>query len=79
MGLIYTIKEQDKEIQLTMSYTSSACACMEWIEGDIEKRLLQEPDIEVVNIQVVWDPPWTVDRLTEEAKERMKRWGVSSR
>lgn len=79
MGLIYDIQENQGTIDITMTYTSVSCACMEWIEGDIEKRLLQEPGVKKVNIRVVWDPPWTVDRLSQEAREKMKHWGVSSR
>ncbi|MFC8686809.1 metal-sulfur cluster assembly factor [Brevibacillus porteri] len=79
MGLIYDIKENEGVIDLTMTYTAASCACMEWIEGDIKKRLLQEPDVREANIQVVWDPPWTVERLSQEAREKMKYWGVSSR
>jgi metal-sulfur cluster biosynthetic enzyme len=79
MGLIYDIQENQGTIDLTMTYTSVSCACMEWIEGDIKKRLLKEPGVTKVNIQVVWDPPWTVDRLSHEAREKMKHWGVSSR
>ncbi|WP_429842915.1 metal-sulfur cluster assembly factor [Brevibacillus sp. FIR094] len=79
MGLIYDIKENEGVIDLTMTYTAASCACMEWIEGDIKKRLLQEPDVREANIQVVWDPPWTVECLSQEAREKMKYWGVSSR
>lgn len=79
MGLIYDIEEKEGIIDVTMTYTSVACACMEWIEGDIKERLLQEPGVKAVNIHVVWDPPWTVERLTEEGREKLKYWGVSSK
>lgn len=79
MGLIYEIQETDAVISVTMTYTAVSCACMEWIEEDIKKRLLQEPGVQEVQIHVVWNPPWTVDRLSPEARERMKKWGVSAR
>ncbi|MBP1156988.1 MULTISPECIES: metal-sulfur cluster assembly factor [unclassified Paenibacillus] len=79
MGLIYEIEETDAVISVTMTYTAVSCACMEWIEADIKKRLLQEPGVQEVQINVVWNPPWTVDRLSPEARERMKKWGVSAR
>ncbi|WP_019121886.1 metal-sulfur cluster assembly factor [Brevibacillus massiliensis] len=79
MGLIYGIEEQDGVVTVTMTYTAVSCACMEWIEGDIRKRLLQEAGVEEVEINVVWDPPWTVERLSPEAREKMKTWGVSAR
>ncbi|MFM1654534.1 metal-sulfur cluster assembly factor [Brevibacillus sp. B_LB10_24] len=79
MGLIYGIEEQDGVVTVTMTYTAVSCACMEWIEGDIRKRLLQEAGVEEVEINVVWDPPWTAERLSPEAREKMKTWGVSAR
>ncbi|ARK29748.1 metal-sulfur cluster assembly factor [Halalkalibacter krulwichiae] len=80
MGLIYEIKEQPCEkVDIKMTYTASSCACMEWIESDIRERLLQEEDVKEVNINVVWVPAWTVDRLSDKAKEQLKHWGVSSK
>ncbi|OLN21276.1 benzoyl-CoA oxygenase [Domibacillus antri] len=79
MGLIYDIKEQADTIQVTMTFTAVGCACTEWIKGDIEKRLLEERNVHAVDIHVVWDPPWTVDRMTEEGRQKMRTWGVSSR
>jgi metal-sulfur cluster biosynthetic enzyme len=77
MGLIYDIREEDGTVDLTMTYTAVSCACMDWIEEDIEKRLLREPGVKRVNIRVVWDPPWTADRISPEGQERLKHWGVS--
>lgn len=79
MGLIYDIEENEGVIKVTMTFTAVSCACIDWMKSDIEERLLKEPDVKEVNIQVVWDPPWTVDRLSPAGKEKMKYWGVSSR
>ena len=78
MGLIYEIKKVDHTLEVIMTYTSTGCACMQWIESDIKNRLLEEDEINEVDIQVVWDPPWTVDNLSEEGKKKLKHWGVSS-
>jgi|GEM_PF-402172 len=79
MGLIYGIDKEGGTVTVTMTYTAVSCACMEWIESDIEARLLKEPDVDSVRINVVWDPPWTVDRLSEEARRKLAHWGVSAR
>jgi metal-sulfur cluster biosynthetic enzyme len=76
MGLIYEIEESSGNVVVTMTYTSTSCACMEWIKQDIEKRLLKEPTVQSVEIRVVWDPPWTMDKLTEKAREQLKKVGV---
>jgi metal-sulfur cluster biosynthetic enzyme len=79
MGLIYGIKESDGLVYITMTYTASSCACMDWIQEDIKKRILIEEEVKDVVINVVWEPAWTVERLSEKGKEKLKTWGVSSR
>jgi metal-sulfur cluster biosynthetic enzyme len=78
MGLIYGIEKHENKLEVRMTYTSTGCACMEWIESDIKERLLKEEEIDEVDIQVVWDPPWTTKNLSEEGKKKLKYWGVSS-
>ncbi|MFD1779465.1 metal-sulfur cluster assembly factor [Fredinandcohnia salidurans] len=78
MGLIYNITQNESELEVEMTYTSTGCACMQWIENDIKERLLKEEEVDEVKIQVVWDPPWTTANLSEEGKKKLKHWGVSS-
>ena len=78
MGLVRDVKEPEPgRIVVIMTYTSVACACVQWIEADIKERLLKEPSVQSVDIDVVWDPPWTVDCLTNRGKEIFKTWGLS--
>ncbi|WP_017753423.1 metal-sulfur cluster assembly factor [Calidifontibacillus oryziterrae] len=79
MGLIYDIQAKDGIVEVTMTYTSTGCGCMQWIEDDIKNRLLQENGVEDVLIKVVWEPAWTIDCLSEKGKQQLKHWGVSSR
>ncbi|MDQ6600162.1 metal-sulfur cluster assembly factor [Bacillus salipaludis] len=79
MGLIYGITKVDEgKLAVRMTYTSTGCGCMQWIENDIKERLLQEEDIAEVEIEVVWSPPWTVNNLSEKGRAKLKTWGVSS-
>lgn len=77
MGLIYRIALCDGIAKVDLSFTSMGCPCMEYIIDDIQQRLLQEPIVSEVALQIVWDPPWTRQRLTEKAVEKLKRWGIS--
>jgi metal-sulfur cluster biosynthetic enzyme len=54
------------------------CPATDFIEEDIRERLLREPDIDAVEIETVWDPVWTRARLREEARETMRRLGISA-
>jgi metal-sulfur cluster biosynthetic enzyme len=51
---------------------------MDFIKDDTRERLLEEPGVEEVAIEVVWDPPWTTDRMTEEGKATLRKFGVAA-
>jgi metal-sulfur cluster biosynthetic enzyme len=54
------------------------CPAMDMIQDDIRARLLREPGVAEVQIEVVWDPVWTHRRLSESARESMRRLGISA-
>ncbi len=78
LGLIYDLHLAGSTAVVTMTFTATACPCMTWIQEDIRNRLLQEPGVTAVDIRLVWDPPWTVDRISEAGKQQMQTWGIST-
>ena len=79
MGLIVSL-EYLADIQtarLKITYTAMGCPAMDMIQDDIRARLLREPDVSSVDIDVVWDPVWTHRRLSRAARETMRDLGVS--
>lgn len=78
LGLIYDVRRRDRSIEIDLTFTATACPCMEFIHEDIRERLLREEDVEEVKINQVWDPPWTADRISEEGKQVLKRCGVAA-
>ena len=77
LGLIYDVRRQGRTIEIDLTFTATACPCMEFIHEDIRERLLREEEIEEVKINQVWDPPWTADRISEAGKQAMKQCGVA--
>ena len=78
MGLIVSIayRPADRAVDLELTYTSMGCPAMEYIQDDIRDRLLAEPDVDDVRIEVVWDPVWTRSRIREDARVRMRSLGI---
>jgi metal-sulfur cluster biosynthetic enzyme len=74
VSLRYVAAGRAVEIELT--FTSMGCPAMEFIEDDIRARLLAEPDVDEVRIEVVWDPVWTRSRIREDARATMRRLGI---
>jgi metal-sulfur cluster biosynthetic enzyme len=78
MGLIVALTQQNGVVELKLTFTAMGCPAMEFIMDDIRERLLQEPDVHDVHIDIVWEPVWTKARLSEEGIDIMRSWGVSA-
>lgn len=69
LGLIYELKIENDNIYIKMTMTTPGCPLTAWIIADTENKLKQLPGIKDVKIDLVWDPPWSVERISEEAKK----------
>jgi metal-sulfur cluster biosynthetic enzyme len=78
LGLIYDVRSSDGVVEVDLTFTATACPCMDFIRSDIRERLLQEQDVKEVKINEVWDPPWTRERMTEEGRAVLRRFGVAA-
>lgn len=78
LGLIYGIRRVGARVEVDLTFTATACPCMDFIEDDTRDRLLEEPGVEEVDINVVWDPPWTTARISEEGREILRSFGVAA-
>lgn len=78
LGLICAVRRAGSAAEVDVTFTASACPCIEFIMEDIRERLLQEEGIESVTVRDVWDPPWTSDRMTEHARTLLKSFGVAA-
>ena len=78
MGLIVSLafESEQRRADLQITFTSMGCPAMEFIEEDIRDALLEDPDVDAVEIEVVWDPVWTKDRLRDDARQTMRRLGI---
>jgi metal-sulfur cluster biosynthetic enzyme len=78
MGLIVSVAydARSRGVDLELTFTAMGCPAMEFIEEDIRERLLREPEVNVVRIEVVWDPVWTRARIRDGARARMRGLGI---
>ena len=77
LGLIYDVRRLEGRVEVDLSFTATACPAMNFIQEDICERLLAEPGIKEVSTQVVWEPPWTPDRISETGKKQLEGFGIS--
>jgi metal-sulfur cluster biosynthetic enzyme len=77
MGLILDIAYENQVAHVKMTYTAMGCPAMDMIQDDIRTRLLREPGVSDVEIEVVWDPVWSHRRLSEKARGTMRGLGLA--
>lgn len=78
MGLIIDLVLRDGVAEVQLTFTAMGCPASEFILDDVRARLLREPGVRDVRIEVVWQPAWTKARLTEDGIDTMRAWGISA-
>ena len=69
LGLIYKIDiNDDKKVKIEMTLTSPNCPVAESLPKMVKDNILKLDDIDDVDLKLVWDPPWTKDKMSEAAK-----------
>lgn len=69
LGLIYDIAQPaDNQIDIKMTLTSPACPVAQTLPNEVKQVVINATGIADVNVDVVWDPPWTQDVMSDEAK-----------
>ena len=78
MGLIVSLayRPETRTADIQITYTAMGCPAMEFIHDDIRAACLADPDVDAVEIEVVWDPVWTKSRIRAEARETMRSLGI---
>ena len=69
LGLIYDIKVEDKNTaKIKMTLTSPNCPVAESLPKEVKDGIMQVEGIDNVDLDLVWEPPWDKDRMSEAAK-----------
>ena len=75
LGLIYKIEvKDDKWVIIEMTLTSPNCPVAESLPNSVKDNILKIEGIEDVDLKLVWDPPWTKDKMSEAAKLELNLW-----
>ena len=77
LGVIYRVAEQDGLVEVDLTFTAMGCPASDFILEDVRERLLREDGVREVHINVVWNPPWTVARVTEAGRDALESWGLA--
>lgn len=77
MGLIYGIDVKgNDDVDIRMTMTTRGCPLHDTMVQDVTRYAKKVPGVNNVNVQVVWDPPWSMEKMTPEARDKIR--GMSS-
>ena len=68
LGLIYDIKVDGSRAEIKMTLTTPNCPVAESLPKEVKEGAMQVEGIDDVDLQLVWDPPWTKDMMSDAAK-----------
>lgn len=69
LGLIYGVDvDEDADATITMTLTTPHCPVAETMPGEVELRASSVPGIRDAEVNLVWDPPWSPEKMTDEAR-----------
>jgi len=68
LGLLYDVEVQGLRVNIRYSLTSMGCPAGPLIQQNIEEVVRAMPEVEEVETELTWDPPWTPDKMSEDAK-----------
>lgn len=71
LGLIYDVQVNGNRADIKMTLTTMGCPLAGSLTDMVRRAVLEVPGIEEVNAELVWDPPWSVDMMSDEARMRL--------
>lgn len=78
LGMVYGVRVHEGAVQVDITFTSIGCPAMDMITTDIRSAVGAVPGVSGVQIEVVWSPPWTKDRITERGWKVLGMYGVAN-
>jgi metal-sulfur cluster biosynthetic enzyme len=76
LGLIYGIDISEKnDVNIKMTMTTKGCPLHDTMVDDVKRYTRKVDGVNNVNVDIVWDPPWSMDKISDEAKSLMKNMG----
>jgi metal-sulfur cluster biosynthetic enzyme len=68
LGLLYDVEVEGPKVHVTFTLTSMGCPVGPMIEQQIQETVAEMPGVEQVEPELTWDPPWSPEKMSEDAK-----------
>ena len=78
LGLIYDVRIDDEGVvDIDMTLTSMGCPVQDMIEADAELAAMRVEGVKRVNVEFVWSPPWSPQKMSDDGKKQMRMFGFN--
>ncbi len=77
LGLIYGIEIKGDKVKIRMTLTAPGCPLAGYLQQEVKERLEALEDVSEAEVELVWEPRWTIDMMTEEGKEALRALGFN--
>lgn len=71
LGLIYGVEVKGGKVRVKMTFTTPACPLLQYIVSSVEECVDKLDGVDEVIVQLVWEPPWTPDKISAEGKKQL--------
>ena len=76
LGMIYKVETLQEKVAIDMTFTAMGCPAIDMILLDVDEAVRKIPGVKDVDIEIVWSPPWTRNKITPEGREILQYHGV---
>ncbi|MDD2655722.1 MAG: metal-sulfur cluster assembly factor [Candidatus ainarchaeum sp.] len=71
LGLIYEVKVEKEHVNIKMTFTTPACPLLGYIVNNVQSKVKELKGVSEVQVQFVWEPRWTPERMSPAAKKQL--------
>lgn len=77
LGLIYDISIDHGHVEIDMTLTAMGCPAAGLMKEEVKEELLELDGVDSVDVEIVWSPPWTKDKMSKEGKQQLRSLGIA--
>jgi ring-1,2-phenylacetyl-CoA epoxidase subunit PaaD len=77
MGMVLDVVAENKDISVTILPTFTGCPAVDVIVQDVEKAVAGVEGVESVRVKLVYDPPWSTERISSEGRKKLQQFGLA--
>lgn len=76
LGLVYNVAIEGGRVDVDMTLTTAGCPAAVYFPSEVKSRLMAIEGVEDAGVKIVWNPPWGIEKVSEEGKLLLETLGI---